>query len=121
MTTPSTQVWQAFMQSMQAGDNHWQSLVSDDVVFTGPVEQVRGKDDFIKLNLDFFKMVVAYDLHHQAAGENTVATEGTIKIKSPKGNELAFDLAEFYNIKDGKIQSVSIYYDPREFIQEFSM
>ena len=121
MSTQTTQIWKDFRQSMQSGNNHWQALVSDDIVFTGPMDQVKGKDDFIKLNLDFFKMVVGYDIHQQAASKDSVATEGTITVKSPRGKELAFDLAEFYRIKNGKIHSVSIYWDPREFIQEFSM
>ena len=121
MTKQAFQVWQEFSGSMQEGNKHWQDLVSDDIVFTGPVQQVKGKDNFIKLNLDFFKIVTGFDIHRHASGDGTVATEGTIKVKSPMGKEIAFDLAEFYNIEDGKIKSVSIYYDPREFVQEFSM
>ena len=121
MNNQALQVWQAFMGSMQEGNDQWQDLIADDITFTGPVQKVKGKTDFIQLNLDFFKMVTGFDIHRHAAGEGTVATEGTIKVKSPKGSELSFDLSEFYAIEDGKIKSVSIYYDPREFIQEFSM
>ncbi|MDH5447038.1 MAG: nuclear transport factor 2 family protein [Gammaproteobacteria bacterium] len=120
MSKAVEQVWQDFMGSMHQGNDHWQDLVADDIEFNGPVQQVTGKDDFIKLNQGFFQMVTGFDIHRHTCADNTVATEATIKLKSPDGNEIAFDMAEFYKIENGKIQSVKIYYDPREFLQEFS-
>lgn len=121
MTQSALQVWQEFMGSMQAGNDQWQKMLADDITFVGPAEQVKGRQDFIKLNQDFFKMVTGFDVHRHAAMDNTVASEATIKVSTPQGNELALDLAEFYNIENGKIHSVTIYYDPREFLKAFSM
>jgi len=104
---------------MHEGSNHWQELIADDIEFNGPVQQTKGKDDFIKLNQDFLQFVIGMNIHRHTASDDTVATEVTIKIKSPEENKLSLDLAEFYDIVDGKIQSVKIYYDPREFIKKF--
>jgi len=115
------QVWQEFTGSMKQGDTHWQELISDDIQFTGPVDQVKGKADFIKLNQNFFKIVNGYDVHRHISNESTVVTECTLRVNSPKGKEVAFDLAEIFNVENGKIKSITIYWDPREFEREFAM
>ncbi len=120
MSSRAFQVWQQFTGSMQQGNNHWQDLIADDITFTGPMDQVEGKADFIKLNQDFFKIVRGYDIHRHICDDNTVVTECTLRVSSPKGTDVAFDLAEIYSIEDGKIKSVNIYWDPREFAQAFS-
>jgi ketosteroid isomerase-like protein len=106
---------------MQEGSDRWQTLLADDIEFIGPVMQVKGKQEFIRLNQDFFKMVTGMEIERYAAADKAVATQTRIKANSPKGNAFEFELAEFYDIENGKIRSLRIYYDPREFLKEFSM
>jgi limonene-1,2-epoxide hydrolase len=120
MNKTAPQVWREYITSMKEGNAQWHDLLSDDVEFNGPVQQVKGKQQFIELTEGFFQMVTGVDIQRHAASENTVATESTVRVNSPKGREFIFELAEFYGVEEGKIQSVKIYYDPRDFLREFS-
>ena len=121
MSKTAEQVWQAFMESMHKGNEDWHKLLAEDIEFVGPAQQVKGKEDFIKLNIDFFKMVRGLDIVRHASSESLVATEAVLTVETPKGGELVINLAEFYQITDEKIQSVKIFYDPEEFKREFGM
>ena len=95
--------------------------MADDVSITGPVMQVRGKQAYIKTTLDFFQMVKDLRLHRYAASDSLVATEESFTVVTPSGDELTLDVAEFYEVRDGKIKSVKIYYDAEAFRRAFSM
>ena len=110
---------QAFQMSMGSGNNDWADMVSENITFTGPVDQVKGKEAFIELNKNFFPMVRGYEPLN-AFGNGTYASlEGTFKVATPKGNEIELLMAEVYTIEDGKIKSVRVYYDAEEFRKEF--
>ena len=119
MQKSAEQVWQLFMQSIGEKTDIWQTLLADDVSFTGPVMQIQGKQDYIQTTLDFFKMVSDFKLHRYVAGDSLVATEESFTVTAPSGHALTLDVAEIYEVKDGKIQSVVIYYDAEAFRQAF--
>lgn len=121
MDKKAEQVWQAFMQSLGEKTDVWQNLLADDISFTGPVMHIQGKEAYIKTTLDFFQMVKDFQLHRYAAGDTLVATEESFTVTTPSGSELMLDVAEFYEVQDGKIQSVKIYYDAEAFRQAFAM
>lgn len=121
MKKNAEQVWQTFMQSIDQKTDVWQNLLSDDVSFTGPVMQIQGKEAYIKTTLDFFQIVKDFQLHRYTASDSLVATEESFTVTTPSGGELTLDVAEFYEVQDGKIKSVKIYYDAEEFRQAFAM
>ena len=114
------EIVQAFQMSLGSGTNEWENLVTDDVSFKGPVDHVSGKEKFIELNKGFFPSVRGYE-PLQSFGNDTLASlEGTFKVATPKGNEIALQMAEVYAVENGKIKSVRVYYDAEEFRKEFS-
>jgi ketosteroid isomerase-like protein len=119
MSKTALQTVQSFQMSMGSGTNEWTDLVSENITFIGPVDQVRGKQKFIELNQGFFPMVRGYE--HLSAFEqgNFVCLEGTFKVATPGGNEIELQMAEVYTIENGKIEEVRVYYDAEEFIKEF--
>jgi len=70
---------------------------------------------------NFFQMVRGAEMKRFVANENLVATEVEIKVATPSGNVIILDMTEFYEIKDGKIQSVKVHYDAQEFRKEFGI
>ena len=42
------------------------------------------------------------------------------KVTTPKGNEILLVMAEIYNIENGIIKNIRVYYDAEEFGKEFS-
>jgi ketosteroid isomerase-like protein len=121
MNKNAEQVWQAFMQSVDEKTDVWQALLADDVSFTGPCMQIQGKDAYIKTTLDFFQMVKDFRLHHYVAGDSLIATEESFTVATPSGGELTLDVAEFFEIRNGRIKSVKIYYDAEAFRQAFAI
>lgn len=114
------EIVQAFQMSMGSGTNEWENLVADDITFKGPVDQVSGKEKFIELNKGFFPMVRGYEHLHSFGTNSFASLEGTFKVATPKGNEIALQMAEVYTIEDGKIKSIRVYYDAEEFRKEFA-
>ncbi|MEN2284307.1 nuclear transport factor 2 family protein [Algoriphagus sp. SE2] len=115
------QTWGAYAQSMQQQNETWKSLLADEVTFTGPAAKAAGKSEYIKITEDFFGMVRGAELKRYVANEKLVATEVEIKVATPTGNIITLDMAEFYEIEDGKIKSVKVHYDAQEFRKEFGI
>ena len=120
MSKSALEIVQAFQQSQASGTDEWQSLFADDIVFKGPVAFCEGKEANIELNKQFFPLIKSY-VHKSSMEQGSMATiEGTFTVSTPKGNEISFDMAEIYEIKNGKIQSIRVYYDAEEFRKEFA-
>lgn len=114
------EVFQAFGQGMMSGTDSWKEVISDDIVFTGPVDQVNGLDAFAKLNENFMPMIRGNEMKQAVEAGNFVITQMEMQVAMPSGKTITLDMSEWYEIKDGKIQSVKIYYDAEEFRHESS-
>ena len=53
MQTPAQEVVERYYAAFDAHRNDWQDLVTDNVVFDGPVQQARGKAEFVELTAQF--------------------------------------------------------------------
>lgn len=115
------QIWAAYGQSMQQQNDNWKNLLAEDVTFTGPAAKAIGKAEYIKTTEDFFGMVRGAEMKRYVANDNLVVTEVEIKVATPTGKVIVLDMAEFYEIKDGKIKSVKVHYDAQEFRKEFGI
>jgi hypothetical protein len=80
------EIVKGFQKSVATGSDDWNSIVSDQIVFKGPVDQVSGKDRFIQLNRGFFPLVQEYKPVNAFEGASSVCLEGIFKVKTPKGN-----------------------------------
>ena len=109
------------MQSTSEQNDNWKGLLAEDITFTGPVTQVKGKDAFIKTTEDFFQMVRNFEMKRYVANENLLVTEVELTVATPSGKEIILDMAEFYETGNDKILSVKVHYDATEFRKEFGM
>lgn len=119
MTTTSLQIVQNFQQSMGMGTTEWQNLFAEDIHFKGPVADVKGKEANIKLNIDFFPSVKGYTPIHVFEQGSFVSLEGTYTLAAPSGKTIELNMSEIYEIQDGKIKNIRVYYDAEEFRREF--
>ena len=120
MTHSALQTVQQFQQLVASGNEAWTDLIADDISFTGPVEQVRGKADFITLNNSFFPLVRGYQAISALEQDNQAVLEGEFTVGTPGGNEIQLNIVEIYELVSGKIQNIRIYYDAEEFRKEFA-
>ena len=120
MSKNAEQIWQAFMQSMKENTSTWQKLLADDFHFSCPAKPSQNKAEYIQTTLDFFQMVKDTQLLRYVSTDSAVAVEINFTVVTPSGGDLSFDVAEFYEVQNGKIKSVKIYYDTDAFRQAFA-
>ena len=112
------QVFQAFGEGMMSGTDSWKDVLSDDITFNGPAAQVNGLEDFIGLNEGFMSMVRGNRMKKAVEVEDYVVTQVEIDVAMPSGKTITLDMNEWYEIKNGKIKSIKVYYDAEEFRKE---
>jgi len=97
----------------------WSDLLTDDFLLTGTVtKESRGRDLYV--NNNFFKMVRGLRVREMIAeGDSGFALVGYDLI-SPSGEPFSSDVAELWKAKDGKLDSVSIYFDTAAFSKSLS-
>ena len=120
MNKTSLEVFQAFGQGLMSGTDSWKEVVAENVTFTGPVDQVKGLEAFAKLNEGFMPMIRGNEMKQVVVSGNFVITQMLMDIAMPSEKIIKLDMSEWYEIKDGKIQSVKIYYDAEEFRKEMT-
>jgi len=112
------QVVHGFGAGMASGTDSWKEFISDDITFTGPAAQVSGLEAFVELNEGFMSMVRGNRMKKAVEVENFVITQVEIDVEMPSGNTITLDMSEWYETKDGQIQSIKVYYDAEEFRKE---
>jgi ketosteroid isomerase-like protein len=97
----------------------WGYLLSDDFLLTGTiVTESRGRDAYA--NNNFFKLVKSLKVEKLLIeGENAAAIVN-YDLVSPKGKSFSSTVAEFWNVKNGKLDSVAIYFDTTDFQKSMS-
>ena len=92
----------------------WEDLLSDNFLLRGTVaKETEGRDLYV--NNNFFKLVKRLHVKEiLTEGEKGFALVNYDLI-SPKGKEFSCDVAEFWKAKDGKLDSIAIYFDTAGF------
>lgn len=121
MEKTALEVFQAFGQGMMSGTGEWKNFISDSIKFEGPVDQVQGKEAFVKLNESFMPAIRGNKLHQAIEKDDWVITQIEIQVAAQSGKTITLDMTEWYEIKTGKIQSLKVYYDAEEFRKEMGM
>lgn len=112
------QIVQSFGAGMASGTDSWKEFIADGITFTGPAAQVSGLDAFIGLNEGFMAMVRGNRMNKAVEVDNYVITQVEIDVEMPTGKTITLDMCEWYETRDGKIQSIKVYYDADEFRKE---
>ena len=118
MTKTPMQVFQAFGEGMMSGTDSWKEVLSKDITFHGPAAQANGLEAFIGLNEGFMNMVRGNRMKKAVEVEDFVITQVEVDVAMPSGKTITLDMNEWYEIKNGKIQSIKVYYDAEEFRKE---
>lgn len=121
MEKSAMEVFQAFGQGMMSGKDSWKEYIAKDMKFIGPVDQVNGKEAFIKLNESFMPTIRGNSMKQAVESGNYVITQIEMQVAMESGKTITLDMSEWYEIKDGKIQSIKVYYDADEFRKEGGM
>lgn len=93
----------------------WGSLLADDVVFTSrtsPGRQIRGRDQFLQGTGRFYGMIVEAQLRDLIVDGEKACALTHYRLQPPNGGaEFESDVAELFTVRDGRIDSLTIYFD----------
>ncbi|HEX6925141.1 MAG TPA: nuclear transport factor 2 family protein [Longimicrobiaceae bacterium] len=92
----------------------WESLLSDELRFTNfthPVKRVAGKQGSIEGIRRFYSMVTALEVERIIADGKHVCALTRYELQPPGGPAFESHVAEVFEVEDGKITSLGIYFD----------
>ncbi|HKA60270.1 MAG TPA: nuclear transport factor 2 family protein [Gemmatimonadales bacterium] len=97
--------------------NNWQSLLADDMVFTSftiPNKQITGKAAYLEGTKRFYSMIQSFEVRSLMVEGSKACALTRYQLKGPRG-VFQSDVAEIYTVRDGKIESLGIYFDTAPF------
>lgn len=96
----------------------WEAFLSDRLSFTNftaPIKQVTGRDAYIEATKRFYSMIIGVDLNDLIVDGEKACALTHYELQPPNGNSFGSDVAEIFTVKDGKIDSLGIYFDTTPF------
>ncbi|HKW00319.1 MAG TPA: nuclear transport factor 2 family protein [Vicinamibacterales bacterium] len=115
MTTKETV--QNYFSSLKQRNN-WDTFMADDVVFTSftsPIKRVSGKASFLESTKRFYSTIAGVDVKDLFVEGNKACARTTYSLQFPGGQAITSDVAEVFEVRNGKIQSFDIYFDSAPF------
>ena len=97
--------------------NGWRALLYEDIIFTDSGLKIHeeGKEAVTKSFDRFLQAVQAVRVKHMIVENEDACAIVSYNFVSPQGNKLTLDVAEIWKDKDGKLGSLTIYFDIAEF------
>ncbi len=94
-------------------------LLSENFLLTGTVaKETKGRDAY--LGNMFFKLVKSLKIKSMIIDGERACVVVNYDLVSPKGDTLSCDVAEIWEVKEGKLDSLAIYFDTIAF-QKFML
>ena len=104
---------QSYYKSLEEKNDTWNDLYSEDAVFSDASQLLlaKGKEEIIKSFITFLKAVAGIKIKQLIIeGENACAIIRYDYVNSKK-ERMSQDVAEIWEVKNGKITKLTIYFD----------
>ncbi len=102
-----------------AAKKYWESVISDDFRFTGGdmtnTTPVVGKQTYIEVIKRFSQLFTSMRVKEMIIGGDSACVIGNYDYVFPGGKEINGDVAELWKVKDGKLDSLTIFFDTLSF------
>ncbi len=110
-------VIQDFYTSLAEKTDTWQKNLAEDVVFSDASKKLHaeGKNAFIQAFLPFLQSVEKVQMKQLIVEDTSVCAVMSYDYVSPKGAKLHQEDAEVWEVVDGQIAALTIYFDITEF------
>ena len=96
-------------------------LVTDDILFSGPLSQTSGAEAYMALNEQLLSFHQETRVLAQFEAGSDVCTIYELDLKTPAGETITVPMADWIRVSNGRVAEQRIYYDPREFAKAFGM
>jgi ketosteroid isomerase-like protein len=92
-------------------------LVTDDVTFEGPFFQATGATAFLQGMQKWIQVPKTYHIHKQFVVGNETCSIYRVDVVSPAGETIRIEMADWIELRAGKVARERVYFDPREWAQ----
>ena len=93
----------------------WENLVTDNIVFEGPMPTVSGKPKWVEMTQQFLMGITSTSLDSTISEGNKVALTATYYMALPTGDTHTLKTIVVYTIQDEKIDHILISFDTASF------
>jgi ketosteroid isomerase-like protein len=96
----------------------WESFLSDDMKFTSfttPNKRVSGRAAYLEATKRFYSMITALEVKDLLVDGQQACALTRYELQPPNGEAFHSDVAEVFEVRDGKITSFEIYFDSSPF------
>jgi len=102
-----------------AEKSNWDAVIAEDFQYTGgdmtKTEPLVGKHAYIEVIKRFSQVFTAMRVKEMIIQGNIACVIGNYDLRFPNGRELNGNVAELWSAKNGKLQSLTIYFDTLTF------
>jgi ketosteroid isomerase-like protein len=115
MTTRET--IKSYFESLN-GKSGWEAFLSNDMDFTSfstPVKLVTGRGAYLEATKRFFSMIKAVEVKGILVDGERACALTRYELQAPGGSMFESHVAELFEVHDGKIKSLDIYFDSSPF------
>ena len=96
-----------------------EAIAADDIVFDDPMTKARGVAEFVHYTKMWAQNKIIFHMLKQFADGNDICSLYTMEIPNP-GGMLRIDVADFIQVREGKIAKEKVYFDPQELEKAFA-
>ncbi|MRG43673.1 nuclear transport factor 2 family protein [Chitinophaga sp. SYP-B3965] len=117
METTTTQLLETYYKGF-AQKEGWESVISDDFKYTGgniATTPTVGKAAYIEVIKRFSRVFQAMRVKQMIVEGNNACVIGNYDFKFPNGESVNGDVAEIWTAKNGKLDSLTIFFDTLTF------
>ena len=115
MTTRDT--IQAYFQSLRQKTG-WEAFLSEDMSFasyTTPIKRVTGRAAYLEATKRFFSMITAVEIKDLVVEGNKACALTRYELQPPASPAFESHVAEVFELQEGRIRSLEIYFDSAPF------
>ena len=115
MTTRDT--IQSYFNSLKQKTN-WDSFLSDELrftSFTSPAKRVSGRAAYLEATKRFYSMITALEVRDLLVDDQKACALTRYEFQPPGAAAFRSDVAEVFEVRDGKIISFEIFFDSSPF------
>ena len=96
----------------------WDSFLSDALIFTSftsPNKRVAGRAAYLESTRRFYSMIAGLEVRDLLIDGHKACALTRYELQPPGGPAFGCDVAEVFEVRDGKIRSFDIYFDGSSF------
>jgi ketosteroid isomerase-like protein len=110
-------VLQSYFRSLEA-KRGWEEFLAEDMEFTSftsPIKRVAGKRAYLEATKRFYSMIEALEIRGFIVDGDKACVLTRYQLQPPVGPVFESHVSEVFEVRDGKIKVLHIYFDTAPF------